>query len=343
MRLMQIVLLITLFSVKAFAQQPVINFLDSGHNASLRGLSVVTDSIIWVSGSNGTVARSTNGGKSFEWLTVKGYEQRDFRDIEAFDANTAIIMAIAEPAVMLQTKNGGQTWTEVFYNETKGMFLDAMDFDEYGNGIVAGDPINNKIFIATTDDFGQTWRTLKDKHNNYNVANGEAMFAASGTNIKITGPKSNRDILLITGGTKTRLFLNGLPVDLNIMQGKDSQGANSIGVNPVTDKIIIVGGDFNEPTLSEKNCELLTYRNNQVLTTFPKTQPHGYRSCIAFITNDKLICCGLNGADISNDGGINWQLISTESFHVCAKAKNGNGVFLAGKNGRIAKLVMNSK
>jgi photosystem II stability/assembly factor-like uncharacterized protein len=84
--------------------------------------------LVWASGSNGTVARSVDGGKTFEWLTVTGYEKRDFRDIEAFDANTAIIMGISEPAIILKTKDGGKSWYKVFEDSTKGMFLDAMDF-----------------------------------------------------------------------------------------------------------------------------------------------------------------------------------------------------------------------
>ena len=55
------------------AQNVVINILDSGRKTSIRGLSVVDDNIVWASGSNGIVARSVDGGKTFEWLTVAGY------------------------------------------------------------------------------------------------------------------------------------------------------------------------------------------------------------------------------------------------------------------------------
>ena len=74
-----------------------VSILTSGLPASLRGLSAVNDKIIWVSGSNGTVGKSLDGGKTWSWMTVPGFEKRDFRDIEAFDAKTAIIMAIATP------------------------------------------------------------------------------------------------------------------------------------------------------------------------------------------------------------------------------------------------------
>jgi photosystem II stability/assembly factor-like uncharacterized protein len=48
--------------------------LDSSRNTSFRGLSVVNNKTIWVSGSNGTVGKSLDGGKTWNWIQVMGYE-----------------------------------------------------------------------------------------------------------------------------------------------------------------------------------------------------------------------------------------------------------------------------
>ena len=88
-------------------------------------------------------------------MTVNGFEKSDFRDIEAFDGNTALIMAVGEPAYILKTNDGGENWKVVYENKTKGMFLDAMDFANNREGIVIGDPINGKIFIAMNQQFWQ--------------------------------------------------------------------------------------------------------------------------------------------------------------------------------------------
>ena len=71
----------------------------------------------------------------------------------------------------------------------------------------------------------------------------------------------------------------------------------------------------------------------------PEIGPHGYRSCVIYLSEETLITCGTSGVDISKDGGKNWLLISKEGFHVVQKSKNGHAVFLAGSNGRIAKLI----
>src|SRR4051794_4648234 len=344
MTLLKTILFFLIFTstLNVFAQKKVINILDSGRKTSLRGLSVVDDNVIWASGSNGTVARSTNGGKTFEWLTVNGYEQRDFRDIEAFDANTALIMAAAEPAIILKTKDGGKIWKKVFEDTTKGMFLDAMDFSEdKKHGVVIGDPIDNYIFLAVTQDSGEKWKPLNTHTGEYKTNDSEAFFAASGTNIKIFPDPIVHKIVtfFVSGGKKSRLFIDDASKDLPIIQGEQSTGANSLAIHD-RNKIVIVGGDFSHDTLQKDNCVLATlnYKTEQAEFFAPLTPPHGYRSCVEYIIKDKLITCGTSGVDISNDGGINWELISTKSFNVCQKAKKGSKFFLAGSNGKIALL-----
>jgi len=314
-----------------------IRLLDSGYQTSLRGLSVVSDKVIWVSGSNGAVARSADSGKTWKWLPVPGYEKRDFRDIEAFDAASAIIIAVGEPAIILKTVDGGAHWKQVYENKTPGMFLDAMEFWNEQSGIVIGDPINGKFFIARTFDEGDHWQEIPfDKLPA--ADSGEACFASSGTNIRSL---SRDEACFISGGTKTRFFSKNTPVPLPLVEGKETTGANSMAVRDYDKRknsnyFVVVGGDFAAPTDTARNCAITT--DGGKTWRPPTTAPHGYRSCVEFITKTKLIACGLSGVDISSDGGFNWRLISTTGFHVCRKAKNGKNVFLAGSRGRIARL-----
>lgn len=315
-----------------------IELLTSGTKTSLRGLSVVDDYVIWVSGSNGTIGKSLDGGKTWNWMTISGFEKTDFRDIEAFDAASAVIMSVAEPAYILKTNDGGKTWKVVYENKTKGMFLDAMEFWNDDAGIVIGDPINGKFFVARTFDGGDHWQEIPlDKRP---VADsGEACFAASGTNIR---PLDRDEAVFVSGGLKSRIFIRNLSIDLPIVQGKESTGANSIAVWDNKKKnggkqLVVVGGDFNTDTTRKNNC---FYTNNRGKTwQAPATPPHGYRSCVEFLSKTSLLSCGLNGVDYSKDGAKNWDWISKEAFHVCRKAKNGNAVYLAGSNGKIGKLV----
>ncbi len=317
------------------AQQ--IDMLATVNKVSLRGLSVVNDKIVWVSGSKGTVGRTVDSGKTWKWLPVPSFEKKDFRDIEAFDGVTAIIMAIDTPALILKTVDGGEHWRKVYENDAPGMFLDAMEFWNQQSGIVIGDPVNGKFFIARTYDGGSSWEaTSFDKLPA--ADSGEACFASSGTNIR---GLNLAEACFISGGLRSRFFWKGDPIDLPLRQGKNSYGANSIAIRDNKNRrnshyFVVVGGDFTHDTATEKNCALT--KDGGKTWQSPVTPPHGYRSCVEFISNTRMITCGTSGVDISSDGGMNWQLISQEGFHVCRKAKDGKSVFLAG-NGKIARLL----
>lgn len=323
-----ITLIVSNFLLSIFCNAQQIELLNSGSKSSLRGLCVVDENIVWASGSNGTVLKSTNGGKSFETIAVKGFEKRDFRDIEAFDSNTAIIMAIAEPAQILKTIDGGKTWNIVFTDSTKGMFLDAMYFKDDKNGIVIGDPINNKTFLAITSDGGNSWQT--QSHTNA-MAEGEAFFASSGSNIFL----HKKDRFIVSGGKHSNLYYNEQKFEIPINKGLESTGANSISV--YKNIAIIVGGDFKKDADTTGNCVLFNLKTKQFIQ--PTTHPSGYRSCVIQLHKGFAITCGINGVDISNDNGLNWKNISKEGFHVVAKAKKGKAIFFAGSKGKIAKLV----
>lgn len=298
----------------------------------MRGLSVVSDKVVWVSGSAGTVGRSIDAGLTWKWMIVKGFEKNDFRDIEAFDAQTAVIMGISDPAYILKTVDGGDNWKVVFENKTKGMFLDAMEFWNEQSGIVIGDPIDGKFYIARTFDGGSSWMDIPKE--NYPLADsGEACFASSGTNVR---KLSKQEAVFITGGLTSHLMRRNHKILLPIVQGTSSTGANSIAIKDFK-TMIVVGGDFNAKDTIYKNC-FITQTSGKTWTA-PTTPPNGYRSCVEYLSGEKWITCGLNGVDYSADNGKNFQWISKEGFHVVRKAKKGKAVYLAGSGGRIGKLI----
>jgi hypothetical protein len=330
--------LLLFISAVCHGQRPDIELLTSGTSTSLRGLSVINDNVVWVSGSRGTVGKTTNGGKTWKWMKVKGFDSTDFRDIEAFDAATAVIMGISEPAYILKTTDGGDSWKVVYENKSKGMFLDAMEFWNEKAGIVIGDPVNGKFFIARSFDGGDSWQDLPfDKRPS--ADSGEAIFAASGTNIRVL---DRDEAVFVTGGLKSRLFnKNGAGV-LPIIQGKETTGANSIAVWDNLKlkggkRMIIVGGDFLADSSSSKNCFYSSDGGKSWKAPF--TPPHGYRSCVEFFSKIDLFACGINGVDYSYDSGKNWRLISKTGFHIVRRSKLGAAVYLAGGNGRVAKIV----
>jgi len=319
-----------------------IKLLHHSGNASLRGLSVVSNEIVWTSGSNGIVIRTTNGGLSFQTIKPKGYERRDFRDIEAFDSSTAIIMAVDTPAIMLKTTDGGQTWKKVFEDKRPGMFLDAMDFNG-STGVVVGDPIDGKMFRAYTFDQGESWTIDQSSPE---LSDGEAFFASSGSNVKFVSMsaaankkmKGIQKAIFITGGIRSRMFLGNNSFDIPVHSGKNSTGANGFTIEPRGKYGFICGGDFAYPKRNDSSLVLFEIKKDKVNFSYPATPPSGYKSAVTFAKVYTLIACGTSGIDLSTDNGKNWKKISDLPFHVCNAVYGSGKVWLAGPKSTIAVL-----
>jgi photosystem II stability/assembly factor-like uncharacterized protein len=320
-------LLGVLLIISFTAQSQVIKTLTVNSKTSIRGLSVVNDDIIWASGSNGYVGRSTDAGKTWNWIRVPNFEKTEFRSIRAVDDKVAIVMASGEPGYIVRTEDGGEHWLTVYTNKTPGIFLDAMSFWNDRLGIVVGDPIKGKFVVARTYDGGKTWHDL-DPETYPDAADGEALFAASGTCIRALDCHS----YFVTGGMKARLYNESESFDLPIYQGANTAGANSIALKNNM-HFIVVGGDFTKPELTDKNC--IITRDGGKTWIYPEKPPHGYRSCVEYVARRCWITCGINGVDITEDDGKTWNSVSTESYNVCRQARKGAAIYLAGSGGNI--------
>lgn len=312
-----------------------IKTLQTGTKTSIRGLSVVDNSVSWVSGSNGWTSLTTDGGLTWKWNQIPGYGKFDFRDIEAFSSTDAIIVSAGSPAFILLTRDGGQTWKEVYKNESPDIFLDGMDFQNRQNGVIYGDPIKGKMQLLRTSDGGLSWNPINDKLK-VDLIEGEASFAASGTGIRIL---KNGRTFIVSGGKQSRIFVSkNLGDSWNIypcpiIQGKNSAGPFSIAF--ISNKRgVAVGGDYLLDSISLNN--MLLTNNGGKTWQKPNTSPSGYKSAIEYISAKLLITTGTSGTDISRDGGRNWEKLTSEGFNVVRKAKNGSLVLLAGSNGKIS-------
>jgi hypothetical protein len=127
----------------------------SSTSASLRGLCVVDPQTVWASGTQGTVVRTFDGGTTWQAVPVDGAETRDFRDIQAFSQNEALVMAAGSPAFIYRTTDAGRKWHVTYTNEHPDMFLDAIAFWDDRRGMAFGDPIDGRWFLIQTTDGGE--------------------------------------------------------------------------------------------------------------------------------------------------------------------------------------------
>lgn len=322
----------------AFSQELRFKKIEIDTNYSFRGLSVVDDSVAWVSGIKGSIGRSTNGGNKWTFTQVKGFEKWDFRTLYAFNSNEAVIANAGSPAYILRTDDGGSNWNIVYTNNDSMAFFDGVDFWNDREGIIYGDPINGRMLLLSTADGGKSWQELP-KQRRPAMSEGEASFAASGTGIRCYGKEK---AIIATGGKVSRLFIsedkgkNWNTISTPIIQGENSTGIFSFTFN--TDSTgIIVGGDYKKNTLKVNHVFYTT--NSGKSWSAPQNVTGGYRECVEFVTENTAIAVGPEGADISYNSGKGWQPIPDQkNFDVIRKARKGRLVVAAG-NKKISTLI----
>ena len=312
-------------------------------NSSLRGISVIDSMTAWASGSNGTVVRTTDGGVTWTDIRVKGSETRDFRDIEAFDKNNALIMCIDAPAFFLKTTDGGKTWKRKYMNRDPKIFFDGFAFWDEKNGMAISDPIDGKLFLVATNDGGESWKEIPSV-NIPPVIKGESAFAASGTSLALFG----KDLVWIgTGGSdRARVYKsedsgsNWRIVDSKLQAGNASSGVFSVCFKDEFNGIV-VGGDYKKDKENTGNCAV-TDDGGLSWQLIEKNQPAGFRSCVAWNEKNKFwLTVGTSGADYSVDDGKSWVSINKNSFNSIGFSKKDGAGFIVGDKGVISKVIVN--
>lgn len=296
---------------------------------SLRGLHAAPDGVVWAGGSDGTVARSRDRGRSWELLQPPpGGETLDFRDVHAFSAEEAVLMAAGpgEASRLFRTDDGGRTWTETWRNRDPGGFLDGVDFWPDGTGLAVGDPLEGRLMLLRSDDRGRSWRTLPTS-SCPTAADGEYAFAASGTSLTC-GPDGRAWIG--TGGSAARILrsedrgVSWSPVAAPFLSGA---GAGVFSVAFADARAgVAVGGDYTEPEQARGHAAWSVDGGRSWNPVADGQGPRGYRSCVTLLRDGSWLAVGPNGSDRSRDGGRSWQPVAAEGWHAAtATAVSGGG------------------
>jgi photosystem II stability/assembly factor-like uncharacterized protein len=320
--------------------QPAWQLSPTGVDTRLRGLSPVSARVAWASGSGGVVLRTVDGGRNWQQVGPPGTADLQFRDIEAFDAEHATILAIGEGEAsrIYRTSDGGAHWTLAFQNEDPAAFYDCMAFFDSRRGLALSDPVGGKFRILATRDGGRSWQVLPND-GMPPALDGEAGFAASGTCLVTAGP----DAYFASGGPAARVFRSAdggrtWRVTATAVKASASAGIFSLAFRDPRNGLAI-GGDYLVPDSATDNLALTRDGGR---TWRLATGPNGYRSGAAWLTGPPAarvaLAVGPSGSDISYDGGRTWTGFDTGSFDSVQCTHDG-ACWASGEQGRIARLV----
>ncbi len=308
--------------------------------ARLRGLSPVSAKVVWASGSEGTVLRSTDGGRTVQSIGPAGTGDLQFRSLYASSARHAVAVSIGDTPDAFRayvTDNGGRTWTKSLQNTDPAAFYDCMTFTSKRVGYVLSDPVDGKFRVIRTTDGGHSWTTMPSAGMPAALA-GEFAFAASGTCIQ---SNDRGDLFIASGGVDpARIFksTNGgrsWSVLSSPVAGAAAGGVFSLSFGHGGGGVA-VGGDYTAPTASVSNA---AWTRDNGRTWHAGTGLRGYRSGSTWLTRGPggVLAVGPTGSDVSWDGGRTYAGFDDGSYDAVECASDG-ACFASGEEGRLARL-----
>ena len=265
-------------------------------------------------------------------------EKLEFRSI-ALNSKTIFIANIGNPAFIYKVNKSDISFQKVYTENNDKVFYDSMNFWNDKEVIAIGDPTEDCLSILITRDGGKIWK--KSSCSNLpKVADGEAAFAASNTNICIKGNKT----WLVSGGKKARVFFsvdkgNSWEVfETPLVQGNAMTGIFTADFYDA--KIgVIAGGNYEIPNQNFKN-KALTFDSGRNWKLIAENKGFGYASCIQFVPKSKgkqLVAVGTSGLYYSADGGNKWKQLLADKTLYTIRFLNKTTAFAAGKD-KIVKI-----
>jgi photosystem II stability/assembly factor-like uncharacterized protein len=311
----------------------------TGTAARLRGLAAISATTAWASGSLGTVIRTTNRGATWQQLGPPGTQTLQFRDIEAFDADNAVILSIGNgsDSRIYVTSDAGRHWTLTFVNPDPNAFYDCMTFFDSRRGLALSDPPDGKKFrIIATDDGGFTWHVV-DSAGMPEALPGEFAFAASGQ--CITSDHGHRAWFGTGGAPQARVFRSEdrgatWTVSATPMHSNEAAGIFALAFRGQQHGLA-VGGDLVTPEASPDAMALT--RNGGTTWQLVTDAPNQYRSGATWVDGHTAIAVGPTGSDVSVDRGQSWKRFDSGSLDTVDCA-NPTACWASGANGRVAYL-----
>ncbi|KAL2210001.1 oxidoreductase [Sarocladium strictum] len=313
------------------------------YSVGFRGLGPVSDKVAWVAGSRATVLRTVNGGDTWESVGPSLPDEDaalEFRDVQAFSADKAIVLSIGEgtDSRMYLTTDGGKSWTLVFQNDEPAAFYNCLDFESRTRGLAVSDPVDGKFRLVETTDGGETWEVV-DSSGMPDAWPGEYQFSASGTCLSTA---SGRWHIASGGLDPGRVWSSDDGYHWTAknasIAGNESGGVFSVQFRSKRHGIAL-GGDFEDPAGSNRNAALSldggrTWKSARKL-------PSGYRSGSTFlpVLPNVAFAVGPTGSDWSIDGGYTWHGFDNGSFHAVECVKPW-ACWASGESGRVAKLTL---
>jgi len=329
--------------VPVTATVPALEPQASGIAALLQAVSAPSERVAWVSGHAAAVLRTTNGGETWERLTVPGAaaDSLQFRDVHAVDARVAYLLAAGPGARsrIYKTTDGGRSWLRQFTNTDSSAFYDCFAFWDAGRGVAFSDAVAGRFIVRITEDGGAHWAPVPEEALPPAHA-GEGGFAASGACVVTlaerfawigTGAADTARVLATADGGRSWRSV-ATPVVAGTFAG--------IAALAFHDTLhgIALGGKLGNPAEWSDNVAVTADGGRTwQLAGRPKFAGPVFGATVVPNRPGMIVAVGPKGLDYSADGGASWTSVDTLAYWSVGFASSRIG-WAVGPGGRIVQL-----
>lgn len=313
----------------------------TGTTARFQAISAVDKNVVWASGTEGTFARTLDGGASWEVAVVPDADTLQFRDVHGVNAETAYLLSAGTGTTsrIYKTNDGGQAWAHVFTNPDPSGFFDCMDFWDAERGLLYGDSVDEAVVMFATADGGVTWERVAGLPP---ALSNEGGFAASGTCV-ITKPGGYAWVGTGASGEAARVFRTtdyGQTWDVVTTPLSSDSGTSGIFSLAFFDAEngVALGGDYSRA--DEPSAQVAITNDGGVtwqLAGQPIMNGTAYGGTVVpGAPTPTIVAVSPNGSEYSVDNGQTWTRIDTVDYWATTFISPTVG-WAVGPDGRIVK------
>lgn len=324
-----------LMGFSAAAELPQIELFDNVRQQHWIGVSPVNRNTVWLSGENGTVARTTDAGKSWEYFQP-GPDDLEFRDIEAIDDRRAYAVSVGNngQSRIYYTDNGGSSWRLRFRGEPNS-FFNCMALSPDGEAWIHGDSVGDEWRMIHSTD-GRNWLQVRSAVAEPPLSN-EGGFASSGSCARF----NNKTWMIATGNADTaRVLIKGsFGIRFRVLETPMPAGpmAGITSIWPINEEsFYIAGGDLGE---NSDSVQRLWHYADETFEALPEPPMTGALYSLSLVEHNGswLLTSNPQGAAVLNLKTRQWaQLSNANIWNI--QCHDDISCWLVGKDGYVARL-----
>ena len=295
--------------------------------AQLRDVSVVDARVAWASGDDGVVLRTTDGGRLWRAVGVADANGLAFRDIEAFSARSATVLATGKGADsrIYRTHDAGKTWQLQYQGRESQPALACVGFWNPSQGVALGEARHGQFQMHVTTDGGRRWQRVArtgrpdSRAAERVIGDGQNCLAATG---------DGRMAFAVGDGQRARLITS------------DDAGGNwrSIALPQITVAapgaigLLLKGGNNGYAARGVSDAEVA-----QQMAQLSETNAID-RTALRRDGRVKWVSVGADGSALSDGRSERSSTFAQDAFAAVDGSANGALVLAVGSDGRIAQL-----